>query len=35
MMMLVTLTTVGTGVAYLFDNRTVLRELVAQLRSGG
>lgn len=30
MMLLVTLSTVGTGVAYIFDNRKVLRELYTQ-----
>lgn len=35
MMLLVTLTTVGTGIAYLFDNRAVLRELFSGFRSGG
>ncbi len=35
MMLLVTLTTVGTGIAYLFDNRHFLRELYEQLRSRG
>jgi CDP-diacylglycerol--glycerol-3-phosphate 3-phosphatidyltransferase len=30
MMLLVTLSTVGTGVQYLFDNRKFLRELYAQ-----
>lgn len=35
MMLLVTLTTVGTGIAYLFDNRHFLRELYEQLRTRG
>ena len=34
MMLTVTLSTVGTGIAYLFDNRTFLRELYASIRSG-
>lgn len=34
MMLLVTLTTVGTGIAYIFDNRRILRELYAQQRAG-
>ena len=34
MMLLVTLSTLGTGVAYLFANRTILRELYGSLRSG-
>ncbi len=34
MMLLVTLSTVGTGVAYLFDNRKVLRELYDQRTPG-
>ncbi len=34
MMLVVTLSTVGTGVAYLFDNRTFLRELYASYLSG-
>ncbi len=34
MMLVVTLSTVGTGIAYLFDNRTFLRELYAGIRSG-
>ncbi len=33
MMLLVTLSTVGTGIAYLFDNRKILRELTARLRT--
>lgn len=33
MMLLVTLSTVGTGIAYLFDNRLFLRELYDQFRS--
>ncbi len=32
MMLLVTLSTVGTGIAYLFDNRKVLRELYERNR---
>jgi len=32
MMLLVTLSTVGTGIAYLFDNRAFLRELYAGFR---
>ncbi len=32
MMLLVTLSTLGTGVAYLWDNRTFLRDLYASLR---
>ena len=32
MMLLVTLTTAGTGIAYLFDNRRVLLELYERLR---
>lgn len=32
MMLLVTITTVGTGIAYLFDNRTFLKELYAGIR---
>ncbi|HTR99835.1 MAG TPA: CDP-diacylglycerol--glycerol-3-phosphate 3-phosphatidyltransferase [Bacteroidota bacterium] len=32
MMLLVTLTTAGTGVAYIFDNRRVLRELYERIR---
>ncbi len=32
MMLLVTLSTVGTGAAYLFDNRTFLRDLYGQLK---
>lgn len=35
MMLLVTLTTVGTGVAYLYDNRHLFRELYDRLRPGG
>lgn len=35
MMLLVTLTTVGTGIAYLFDNRHLLRELYERVRPGG
>ena len=31
MMLLVTLSTVGTGIAYLFDNRKMIRELFEQL----
>jgi CDP-diacylglycerol--glycerol-3-phosphate 3-phosphatidyltransferase len=31
MMLLVTLSTVGTGIAYLFDNRKMIRELLEQL----
>lgn len=34
MMLVVTLSTVGTGIAYLFDNRSFLRELYASIRSG-
>ena len=34
MMLVVTLSTVGTGVAYLFDNRTFLRDLYATFESG-
>ena len=34
MMLVVTLSTVGTGIAYLFDNRTFLRELYVGIRSG-
>ena len=34
MMLLVTLSTLGTGVAYLFANRTIPRELYGSLRSG-
>lgn len=34
MMLVVTLSTVGTGIAYLFDNRKFLRELYASFRSG-
>jgi CDP-diacylglycerol---glycerol-3-phosphate 3-phosphatidyltransferase len=30
MMLLVTISTVGTGIAYLFDNRKMIRELVEQ-----
>jgi CDP-diacylglycerol---glycerol-3-phosphate 3-phosphatidyltransferase len=33
MMLLVTLSTIGTGVVYLFDNRKFLRELHARYRS--
>ncbi len=33
MMLLVTLSTVGTGIGYLFDNRTFLKELYEQFRS--
>lgn len=33
MMLLVTLSTVGTGVAYLFDNRTFLLEVYEQFRT--
>ena len=32
MMLLVTLTTAGTGIAYVFDNRRVLRELYERFR---
>jgi CDP-diacylglycerol--glycerol-3-phosphate 3-phosphatidyltransferase len=32
MMLLVTLSTVGTGIAYLFDNRKIIRELLEELR---
>jgi CDP-diacylglycerol--glycerol-3-phosphate 3-phosphatidyltransferase len=32
MMLLVTLTTAGTGIAYIFDNRKVLRELYDRFR---
>jgi CDP-diacylglycerol--glycerol-3-phosphate 3-phosphatidyltransferase len=32
MMLLVTLSTVGTGIAYLFDNRKILRELSERFR---
>ena len=32
MMLLVTLTTAGTGIAYVFDNRKVLRELYERIR---
>lgn len=32
MMLLVTLSTVGTGIAYLFDNRKVLKELYHELQ---
>ncbi len=35
MMLLVTLSTVGTGVAYLFDNRTFLKELYEQFTGRG
>jgi len=31
MMLLVTISTVGTGIAYLFDNRKMIRELLEQL----
>jgi CDP-diacylglycerol---glycerol-3-phosphate 3-phosphatidyltransferase len=34
MMLLVTLSTVGTGIDYLFSNRKVLRELYESIRSG-
>ena len=34
MMLVVTLSTLGTGIAYLFDNRKFLRELYASVRSG-
>ena len=34
MMLTVTLSTVGTGIVYLFDNRKFLRELYASFRSG-
>ena len=34
MMLVVTLSTVGTGIAYLFDNRTFLRELYGSFGSG-
>jgi len=34
MMLLVTISTVGTGIAYLFDNWKVLRELYGQRTSG-
>jgi len=34
MMLTVTLSTVGTGIAYLFDNRKFLRELYASFRTG-
>ena len=34
MMLLVTLTTVGTGAAYLYDNRHLLRELYERIRPG-
>ncbi|CAG0929908.1 partial CDP-diacylglycerol---glycerol-3-phosphate 3-phosphatidyltransferase, partial [Planctomycetaceae bacterium] len=33
MMLLVTLSTVGTGIAYLFDNRTFLLEVYEQFRT--
>ncbi|MBI5471814.1 MAG: CDP-diacylglycerol--glycerol-3-phosphate 3-phosphatidyltransferase [Ignavibacteriae bacterium] len=33
MMLLVTITTVGTGISYLFDNRKFLRELYEHFRS--
>jgi CDP-diacylglycerol---glycerol-3-phosphate 3-phosphatidyltransferase len=33
MMLLVTLSTVGTGIAYLFDNRTFLLEIYEQFRT--
>jgi len=32
MMLLVTITTAGTGIAYIFDNRRVLRELYERIR---
>jgi hypothetical protein len=32
MMLLVTLSTAGTGIAYVFDNRKVLRELYERIR---
>jgi CDP-diacylglycerol--glycerol-3-phosphate 3-phosphatidyltransferase len=35
MMLLVTLTTVGTGIAYIYDNRHLLRELYEHNRPGG
>jgi len=35
MMLLVTLTTVGTGAAYLYDNRHLFREFYERLRPGG
>lgn len=35
MMLLVTLSTVGTGVAYLFDNRKFLKDLYEQFRTRG
>jgi CDP-diacylglycerol--glycerol-3-phosphate 3-phosphatidyltransferase len=34
MMLLVTLSTVGTGIAYLFDNRKFLKELYDDFRAG-
>ena len=34
MMLLVTISTVGTGIAYLFDNRKFIRDLYAGLRPG-
>lgn len=34
MMLLVTLTTVGTGAAYIYDNRHLLREFYERLRPG-
>ncbi len=34
MMLVVTLSTVGTGIAYLFDNRKFLRELYGSIGSG-
>jgi CDP-diacylglycerol---glycerol-3-phosphate 3-phosphatidyltransferase len=33
MMLLVTISTVGTGIAYLFDNRKLIRELFEHIRS--
>jgi CDP-diacylglycerol--glycerol-3-phosphate 3-phosphatidyltransferase len=35
MMLLVTITTVGTGIAYLFDNRRFLKELYVGVRGTG
>lgn len=35
MMLLVTLSTVGTAIAYLFDNRTILRELYEHIAGRG
>jgi len=35
MMLLMTLSTLGTGIAYLFDNRKFFRELYATLRATG